>query len=68
MDSGEGLPNSWQNETTETAIEKQLEMFQKHHNTADGRIRAWFSIRTIFNATDELVKRTKQLVRTLYSN
>ncbi len=60
MDSGVGLPSSW-NESTETVLKHQLDMYNKHHNTADGRIRAWFSIRTIFNATDELLMRTKQL-------
>lgn len=41
-------------------IEKQKELFARYHNTANGRIRMWFAIRTIFNATDELLLRTKR--------
>ena len=62
MDTGEGLPSSWKQETTETAINKQIEMYNKHNNTSQGRIRVWFSIRTIFNATDKLLTQTKALV------
>ena len=67
MDSGEGLPETWQKESIETVINKQISMFDKHHNTADGRIRVWFSIRTIFNASDELLTTTKKLVRLIIS-
>ena len=30
-------------------------------NTADGRCQVWFGLRTIFNNTDELIVRTKEL-------
>jgi 5-methylthioadenosine/S-adenosylhomocysteine deaminase len=60
MDCGEGLPASWQH-TTEEEIARQLEDIRKFHKTADGRVEVWFGIRTIFNATDELLLRTKEL-------
>lgn len=60
MDTGIGLPPTWQ-KTTEEEIDKQVELFHQFHNTADGRIKSWFNIRTIFNATDELLLRTKEL-------
>ncbi|MTI80896.1 MAG: amidohydrolase [Firmicutes bacterium] len=60
MNSGEGLPVKWQ-ETTDECLDKQLELLNKWHNTADGRIRYWFGLRTIFNTTDDLITRTKSL-------
>ncbi|XPV75661.1 MAG: amidohydrolase [Desulfovibrio sp.] len=60
MDCGEGLPKCWQ-ESTDECLAVQEELIKKHHNTADGRIRTWFGLRTIFNNTDELIIRTKEL-------
>lgn len=60
MDCGEGLPKSWQH-TTDEELAIQEEDLKKFHNTADGRVKVWFGIRTIFNATDELLLRTKEL-------
>lgn len=60
MDCGEGLPKSWQ-KTTEEELLKQEEDLKKYHNTEDGRVQVWFGIRTIFNATDDLIVRTKEL-------
>ncbi len=60
MDCGEGLPQVWQ-KTTDEELDKQLEDFNKYHNTADGRVQVWFGLRTIFNNTDELIIRTKEL-------
>lgn len=60
MDCGEGLPKAWQRSTDEE-IARQLEDIKRFHRTADGRIEVWFGIRTIFNATDELLLRTKEL-------
>lgn len=53
-----GLPPTWC-ETTDAVIAKQRDLFDRYHNSANGRIRMWFAIRTIFNATDELLLRTK---------
>ncbi|MBU9723869.1 MULTISPECIES: amidohydrolase [Bacillaceae] len=60
MDSGEGLPASWV-EPTDVCLQKQVDHYHKWNNTVDGRIRYWFNIRTIFNATDELLVETKKL-------
>lgn len=60
MDCGDGLPAVWQKSTDEE-LDAQLEAFDKYHNTADGRVQIWFGLRTIFNNTDELIVRTKQL-------
>lgn len=60
MDCGEGLPASWQKSTDEE-LAVQEEDLKRFHNTADGRVQVWFGVRTIFNATDELLLRTKEL-------
>jgi 5-methylthioadenosine/S-adenosylhomocysteine deaminase len=60
MDMGEGLPQVW-DESTQQALDIQIENFERWHNNAGGRIRVWFALRTIFNNSDELILRTKQL-------
>lgn len=60
MDEGEGLPKAWQ-KTTQEELDFQEELFKKYNNTADGRIKIWFGLRTIFNNSDELIKGTKIL-------
>jgi 5-methylthioadenosine/S-adenosylhomocysteine deaminase len=60
MDCGEGLPEIWQR-TTEEELEQQIDDLNKYHNTADGRVQVWFGLRTIFNNTDELIVKTKEL-------
>lgn len=60
MDEGEGLPKAWQ-KTTQEELELQEELFKKYNNTAEGRIKIWFGLRTIFNNSDELIKGTKIL-------
>lgn len=60
MDEGEGLPKAWQ-KTTQEELDFQEELFKKYNNTADGRIKIWFGLRTIFNNSDELIKGTKVL-------
>ncbi|AQS58749.1 amidohydrolase [Desulforamulus ferrireducens] len=60
MDCGIGLPTRWQ-ESTQVALAKQEELFARWHGQAEGRIRFWFSLRTIFNNSDELITRTKVL-------
>ena len=60
MDCGEGLPKRW-NETTDQALQIQVENLEKWHGKANGRIRVWFGLRTIFNNTDDLIKQTKEL-------
>ncbi|MEE1113592.1 MAG: amidohydrolase [Eubacterium sp.] len=60
MDCGEGLPPIWQR-TLEQEMDQQVEDLEKYHNTADGRVQVWFGLRTIFNDTDEICVRTKEL-------
>jgi 5-methylthioadenosine/S-adenosylhomocysteine deaminase len=60
MDTGTGLPKIWQ-KTTEEELAKQMEDFYKYHNTAECRVQIWFGLRTIFNNTDELIVKTKEL-------
>lgn len=60
MDCGEGLPPVWQR-TTQEELDVQEQDFKDLHNTADGRVRVWFGLRTLFNNSDELVVRTKEL-------
>ncbi|KAM3705949.1 hypothetical protein ACJW30_03G119000 [Castanea mollissima] len=65
MDAGEGLPASWVTRTTDECIQLQKELYNKHHNTADGRIRVWFGIRQIMNSTDHLLLETRDAARQL---
>lgn len=60
MDCGEGLPKVWQ-KTTNEELDKQEEDLKKFHNTYDGRVQVWFGLRTIFNCTDDLIVRSKEL-------
>ncbi|GAB2297738.1 hypothetical protein Dimus_031825 [Dionaea muscipula] len=65
LDSGDGLPAAWSSRTTAQCIQSQKELYKKHHNTADGRIRVWFGIRQIMNATDELLIETRKASKEL---
>lgn len=60
MDCGDGLPPIWQRSTDEE-LDVQVADLERFHNTADGRVQVWFGLRTIFNNTDELIVRTKEL-------
>ena len=60
MDCGDGLPPIWQR-TMQEELDQQEEDLKRYHNTADGRVQVWFGLRTIFNDTDELCIRTKEL-------
>lgn len=60
MDCGDGLPPIWQR-TMRQELDQQVEDLEKYHNTADGRVQVWFGLRTIFNNTDELIVKTKEL-------
>ncbi|KAI3890185.1 hypothetical protein MKW92_052519 [Papaver armeniacum] len=65
MDCGEGLPEKWGVQSTDYCIQSQKELYAKHHNTADGRIRMWFGIRQIMNATDKLLFETRDAAKEL---
>ncbi len=60
MDTGEGLPPAWQR-TTEQELEAQVANYQRWHGAAQGRVRIWFGLRTIFNNSDQLIQRAKEL-------
>lgn len=60
MDNGIGLPQVW-NRTAEEELSAQEELFKKYHNSFDGRIKIWFGLRTIFNNSDELIVKTKEM-------
>ncbi len=60
LDMGEGLPKIWQ-ENTDKALQNQIDNFEKWNGKAEGRIRVWFGLRTIFNNSDDLILRTKEL-------
>ncbi|XP_021745539.1 uncharacterized protein LOC110711467 [Chenopodium quinoa] len=65
MDFGEGLPDLWSSQTTDQCIQSQKELYEKHHDTAEGRIRVWLGIRQILNSTDRLLLETRDLAREL---
>lgn len=65
IDSGEGLPAAWASRTTEECIQSQKDLYKKHHNTAGGRIKVWFGIRQIMNATDDLLLKTRDTAKEL---
>ncbi|KAL0421601.1 UNVERIFIED_CONTAM: 5-methylthioadenosine/S-adenosylhomocysteine deaminase [Sesamum latifolium] len=65
MDAGEGLPASWAKRTAEECIQSQKDLYKKHHNTADGRIRIWFGLRQIMNSTDRLLTETRDTAKEL---
>ncbi|KAK4413168.1 5-methylthioadenosine/S-adenosylhomocysteine deaminase [Sesamum alatum] len=65
MDAGEGLPASWAKRTAEECIQSQKDLYKKHHNTADGRIRIWFGLRQIMNLTDRLLTETRDAAKEL---
>lgn len=45
--------------------QSQKDLYEKHHNTADGRIRIWFGLRQIMNATDRLLLETRDAAQKL---
>jgi 5-methylthioadenosine/S-adenosylhomocysteine deaminase len=54
MDEGEGLPPGWA-EGTDDALATQHALVDRWHGAADGRLRASYCLRTIFNCSDELI-------------
>jgi len=60
MDCGEGLPSKWR-ESTDQALQAQVDALEHWHGKANGKIKVWFGLRTIFNNSDKLILRTKEL-------
>lgn len=60
MDCGEGLPLNWK-ESTEEALSLQVDALKRWQGKANNRIKVWFGLRTIFNNSDRLIIKTKEL-------
>lgn len=60
MDCGEGLPKVWQR-TMEQELEQQIIDLEAFHGTANNRVNVWFGLRTLFNNSDALILKTKEL-------
>lgn len=60
MDFGDNLPEVWRR-TTQEELDVQVQDLKDWHNTYNGRVKVWFGLRTLFNDSDELVVRTKEL-------
>jgi len=54
MDEGEGLPQGLR-ESTRACLEAQDDLVERWHGAADGRLRMSYTLRTIFNCSDELI-------------
>lgn len=48
------------NDNAEMAVRKNEALFHRWHGAADGRIRVWFSLRTMFSYSDELARMVKE--------
>jgi 5-methylthioadenosine/S-adenosylhomocysteine deaminase len=59
MDSGEGLPPGWANDT-EAVLALQDDLFRCVDGTANGRVRFSYTLRTIFNCSDDLIVQTRE--------
>lgn len=59
MDEGEGPASMI--EPTDQCIARQEDLIERFHGAADGRLRVWSALRTIFNCSDNLYLRTKEL-------
>lgn len=45
--------------------QSQKQLYEKHHDTAEGRVRIWLGIRQIMNSTDRLLMETRDLAKEL---
>ncbi|CAL5391467.1 unnamed protein product [Camellia sinensis] len=52
-------------EQLDASWKSQKKLYEKHHNTADGRIRIWLGIRQIMNSTDYLLTETRDTAKEL---
>jgi 5-methylthioadenosine/S-adenosylhomocysteine deaminase len=63
MDCGTGLPQVWKR-TTQEELDQQEEDLKLLHGSSNGRVQIWFGLRTLFNNSDQLIVRTKELADT----
>jgi len=64
MDDGEGRPPA-DRESTAEVLARQDELASRWHGAADGRLRFSYTLRTLFNVSDELITATVERARTL---
>jgi 5-methylthioadenosine/S-adenosylhomocysteine deaminase len=57
MDHGEGLPENWRLDAGQ-CMQRQNKAFDRYHGALGGRVRWWYGLRTIFNNSDDLIRRT----------
>jgi 5-methylthioadenosine/S-adenosylhomocysteine deaminase len=62
MDAGDGVPEGLQ-EKTDDSIAESLELIERWHGRADGRVRACFAPRFAVSCTRELLERVAELSR-----
>ncbi len=62
MDEGDGLPQGLR-ESTGTCLEAQDELVERWHGSAGGRLRVSYTLRTIFNCSDELIMESAERAR-----
>lgn len=62
MDEGDGLPEAWRSSTVDT-LAAQRRLAARWDGAADGRIRFSWTLRTIFNCSDELIRSTWEAAR-----
>ncbi len=63
-DDGEGLPAGWKLPTDE-CLAIQEDRFGRYHGAADGRVRWWLGLRTLFNNSDRLLEQTAEAAERL---
>jgi 5-methylthioadenosine/S-adenosylhomocysteine deaminase len=59
MDEGEGVPARL-TESTQACLDAGDQLARRWHGAADGRLRASYTLRTIFNCSDELILATAE--------
>lgn len=62
MDLHEGLPEAFRT-SADACLEAQDELVARWHDAAGGRLRASYTLRTIFNCSDDLIVRSAERAR-----
>ncbi|HEY7163895.1 MAG TPA: amidohydrolase [Candidatus Binatia bacterium] len=55
------IPKNLTNEDTQEALKQGEEIVKRWHNAFDGRLRAWFGLRSMRNCSDNLCRGVKEL-------
>ncbi|MBI3964694.1 MAG: amidohydrolase [Chloroflexi bacterium] len=48
-------------EATAKTLAEAVELFDRWHGAADGRLRVWFALRSVYNTSDQLCREVKRL-------